>query len=103
MPPAVILSITKEPESDDVIKKTSTRIIATVESSEPIGSISNIWNIASGTETIVDVGGLVSDTTYYCRARAIGPQRIRSDWSTSQSASNSHRSIQIRDVAGPPR
>ena len=44
------------------------------------------WNIASGTESIVDVGGLISNTLYYVRARTIAPQRIRSDWSASDSA-----------------
>ena len=44
------------------------------------------WAIASGDDATLDVGGLQSNTLYYARARTIAPQRIRSDWSASDSA-----------------
>ena len=40
LPPAVILSITKEPESDEVTKKTNTRIMPNPDSNWPNGSTS---------------------------------------------------------------
>ena len=45
------------------------------------------YAIASGTAATVDVGGLRSGTTFYARARAIGPQRIRSGWCTRDAVS----------------
>ncbi len=46
-PPAVMLSITSEPESDDVTKNTSTRTMATNEVTSGKGKFSSIWKRAS--------------------------------------------------------
>jgi hypothetical protein len=52
LPPAVMLSITSEPESDEVMKNTSTSTIARNEVMPAIGKFSSIWNIASETSLI---------------------------------------------------
>ncbi|CRZ91462.1 Uncharacterised protein [Vibrio cholerae] len=49
LPPEVILSMTSEPESDDVIKNTKTNTTAITDSTLPKTSESNIWNMASET------------------------------------------------------
>lgn len=49
LPPAVIASITSEPESDEVMKNTSTRMMPTAEVRVASGRFSSIWNIASST------------------------------------------------------
>ena len=45
-PPAAMMSITREPESDEVMKKRSVRSIATEDKSTLIGSLSNILKSA---------------------------------------------------------
>ncbi len=52
LPPAVILSITNDPESDDVTKNTKIRITEINDKILPNGNASYIWNIASGTSVI---------------------------------------------------
>jgi predicted phage tail protein len=47
----------------------------------------DFYTVASGTDTTVDVGGLPSGTGWTVRARALGPQRVRSDWSVVDNAS----------------
>ena len=49
LPPAVIESITNEPESDDVMKNTNTNKIAINDKILDKGNSSSIWNIAKGT------------------------------------------------------
>lgn len=44
LPPAVMVSITNEPESEEVMKNTKTRIIAMIEVIMPRGKLFNIWN-----------------------------------------------------------
>jgi hypothetical protein len=50
------------------------------------GTATDWFSIASGTATIIDVGGLASNTTYYARCRLIAPQRLRSEWSSEVNA-----------------
>ena len=48
----------------------------------PGDDVLDFYMIASGTETTIDVGGLPAGEGWSAHARAIGPQRIRSAWST---------------------
>ena len=49
LPPAVIVSITSEPESDDVTKKTMTRMMPSVEVIAASGRLSSMANrLSSG-------------------------------------------------------
>ena len=70
-PPAVILSITSEPESDDVTKNTITKNIAIKDVKSENGRFSNIWNIAKDLSEIPFAKAPTSPITWL---RAVSPK-----------------------------